>query len=129
LHEALDGQRRIFGPDHPSVASTLVNLAEVAQQRGDLDEAYTLLHEALDGQRRIFGPDHPSVASTLVNLAEVAQQRGDLDEAYGLLLEGMETSKLSGFESQAGESEWDSVSAKARRLLHALDSTTDNAGH
>jgi tetratricopeptide (TPR) repeat protein len=129
LLEALDAQRRILGPDHPSVASTLVNLAAVAREQGDLSEAHSLLLEALDAQRRILGPDHPSVASTLVNLAAVAREQGDLSEAYSLLLETIEISKLSRSESRGDGPDWETVSAKARQLLQELDSVVGNAGN
>jgi hypothetical protein len=128
LTRLLDMKRETSGPDDPTVAATLVNLAVVAREQGDFDEAYDLLRQALELQRRIFGPEHATVAATLVNLADVAEHRGDLHEAYGLLLQVQETSKLTKLESRANEADWDSIYAKTQHVRQALDAAAENAG-
>jgi len=48
LKEALDFQRRVFGPEHPQTALSTYNLACIAARRGRQDEALSLLRKAVD---------------------------------------------------------------------------------
>ncbi|MEK6617818.1 MAG: tetratricopeptide repeat protein, partial [Nitrospirota bacterium] len=47
------------GPDHPDVATSLNNLAELLQTTGDLTEARPVYERALKIRERALGPDHP----------------------------------------------------------------------
>jgi tetratricopeptide (TPR) repeat protein len=46
--DALEIQRRIFGPEHPDTAEGVYNLAVIEEHAGKRDEALQLLHEAIE---------------------------------------------------------------------------------
>ncbi len=49
----------VYGPEHPDVARTLANLANVQQQLGELDAARLYIGRAAGVFERSLGPDHP----------------------------------------------------------------------
>ena len=59
----------MLGLDHPLVATSLNNLAELYRVQGKYTEAETLLKRALGIYEKALGPDHPSVAVILKNYA------------------------------------------------------------
>src|SRR5580658_7380493 len=72
------------GPDHPSVATDLNNLALILRELGDLAGARPLQERALAITEAACGPDHPSVATGLNNLALILRELGDLAGARPL---------------------------------------------
>ena len=58
-----------LGPDHPSVATSLNNLAELYDTQGDYAKAEPLYKRSLAITEEALGPDHPDVATSLENLA------------------------------------------------------------
>ena len=81
-HErALTIKRRILGDQHPSIAVTLFNLANVEDERGDHERAWNRMLEALAMFERELGPMHPAVGNCANNLGSMANVRGDLSEA------------------------------------------------
>jgi len=58
-----------LGPEHPSVATSLNNLAGLYRHMGDYDKALPLFQRALDIREKVLGPQHPSVVTSLNNLA------------------------------------------------------------
>ena len=97
--ESLRIRRKTFGNEHPSVAESLNNLAQLlrAQVRakgrtllsqvalncslqGKYDEAKLMHEESLRIRRKALGNEHPDVAQSLNNLAGLcrAQVRVDL---------------------------------------------------
>jgi tetratricopeptide (TPR) repeat protein len=66
--EALKVAEQTFGPDHPNVASSLNNLAEVYRAQESYADAEPLLKRALELREKALGPDHPAVAESLDNL-------------------------------------------------------------
>ena len=73
-----------LGPDHPDVATTLNNLANLHYDQGKYVEALPLHKRALAIYERALGPDHPDVATTLTNLAELYRAQGQHGEALPL---------------------------------------------
>ena len=67
--EACGLSRNLPDPEHPLVATSLNNLAELYGAMGDYGTAQPLLEQALELRRRVLGPDHPDVATSLNNLA------------------------------------------------------------
>ncbi len=67
-----------LGPDHPTVAIGLNNLAVVLRQQGDLAGARERYERALEIDLAAYGPEHPTVAIRLNNLAMVLEKQGDL---------------------------------------------------
>lgn len=64
-----------LGPDHPTVAATIRNLAELHREQGAMFKAKLLLERALFILEKAHGPDHCDVAETLSLLGELLQVR------------------------------------------------------
>src|SRR5262245_41889069 len=56
---ALEARERVLGPEHPSVAATLNNLAIVYYSKEELDKAESLYQRTLKIREKVLGPDHP----------------------------------------------------------------------
>jgi CHAT domain-containing protein/Tfp pilus assembly protein PilF len=78
---ALAISEKALGPDHPDVASSLDNLAEMYVHQGRCAEAEPLHKRALAISEKALGPDHPTVADSVHNLANVYSTRGLYAEA------------------------------------------------
>ncbi|MEN0021242.1 MAG: tetratricopeptide repeat protein, partial [Planctomycetota bacterium] len=90
LRTALRIRVDTFGPNHPDVAITNINLGWVAVARDDLDTAVELTKAALDIQRQILPPMHVALANGLNNLGVLNRRLGDLDAAAGFYAECLE---------------------------------------
>jgi tetratricopeptide (TPR) repeat protein len=75
---------RVLGPEHPAVATSLNNLAEVHRAQGHYEAAEPLYQRALAIWERVLGPEHPDVATGLNNLAELYDDQGRYAEAEPL---------------------------------------------
>jgi hypothetical protein len=75
---------KALGPEHPSTATSLNNLASLLQDQGDLAGARPLFERALAIREKALGPEHPSTAQSLNNLASLLQDQGDLAGARPL---------------------------------------------
>ena len=71
--KALELGEREFGPDHPTMATLLNNLAELYRAQGRYEAAEPLYKRALAIREKALGPDHPAVATSLNNLAGLYQ--------------------------------------------------------
>jgi tetratricopeptide (TPR) repeat protein len=74
-------REKVFGPDHPSVATTLNNLAGLYRAQGKYDEALPFYQRSLEIRENKLGKDHPDVAQSLNNLAAIYDSQGKYDEA------------------------------------------------
>ncbi|MEO1610402.1 MAG: tetratricopeptide repeat-containing protein, partial [Pseudomonadota bacterium] len=74
--KALELSEQKFGPDHPSVGTTLNNLALLYRAQGRYAEAEPLYKRDLAISEKALGPDHPSVGTTLNNLAALYESQG-----------------------------------------------------
>ena len=81
LQARLAIREKALGPDHPDVAQSLNNLAELYQAQGRYAEAEPLYKRALAIREKALGPDHPDVAT-------VAQQPGRAVPSPGPLRRG-----------------------------------------
>ncbi len=81
---ALAIAEKSYGPDHPSVARDLNNLAELLRATNRPEDAEPLVHRALAIDEKSYGPDHPSVATDLNNLALLLSDTNRLAEAERL---------------------------------------------
>ncbi|MGZ6855232.1 MAG: tetratricopeptide repeat protein [Mycobacteriaceae bacterium] len=59
VERALAIDRQAYGPNHPTVATRLNNLAVVLPELGRPEEALPLAERALAIDEQAFGPDHP----------------------------------------------------------------------
>jgi tetratricopeptide (TPR) repeat protein len=73
---ALDIREKALGRDHPDVAVSLNNLAELYQSQGRYAEVEPLLQRSLVIREKALSRDHPDVASALNNLAELYRNQG-----------------------------------------------------
>jgi hypothetical protein len=64
---------KVLGPEHPSTAMSLNNLASLLQDQGDLAGARPLYERALALYERALGPDHPSTNRVRRNLTGLPQ--------------------------------------------------------
>lgn len=67
---------KALGPDHPNVAMSLNNLAELYRMNGAYAKAEPLYARALAIWEKTLGPGHPNVAASLNNLAELYKAQG-----------------------------------------------------
>lgn len=82
--EALTVAKKIFGPNHPNVATSLNTLAELYRVQGRYSKAEPLYKRALKIREKPLGPDHPHVATSLNNLALLHHAQGKYSEAEPL---------------------------------------------
>jgi tetratricopeptide (TPR) repeat protein len=73
-----------YGPDHPTVAVRLNNLAELLRATNRLTEAEPLYRRALAIDEASLGPNHRDVATCVNNLAELLHDTDRLTEAEPL---------------------------------------------
>ena len=82
---ALAVSEESLGPDHPTVAVRLNNLAALLSKTNRVTEAEPLMRRALAIDEASYGPDHPNVAIDLNNLAQLLQATNRLAEAEPLM--------------------------------------------
>ena len=75
---ALEIGEKVYGPDHPNVATMVNNLGLVLRALGDLAGAKNSFERALEIGEKVYGPDHPNVATMVNNLGLVLRALGDL---------------------------------------------------
>jgi len=81
---ALAIREQILGPQHPSVAISLSNLASLYRAKGQYDHAEALYQRALVISEKALGPEHPTVAVSLNSLAVLYHAKGDYARAVPL---------------------------------------------
>jgi tetratricopeptide (TPR) repeat protein len=83
--DCLIAARKRLGEEHPDVAASLNNLAQVYRAQGKYADAEPLYCSALEmRQHHLLGADHPDVAMSLNNLAELYRSQGKYVEAEPL---------------------------------------------
>jgi len=78
---ALSIREQSLGPEHPDVADSLNNLANLYDSQGKYAEAELLYQRALSIREQSLGPEHPDVAALLNNLASSYRAQGKHAEA------------------------------------------------
>ena len=82
---ALKLYRQAFGPEHPDVASTLMNLGLCAANLGQSAEAVDYYHQAIAMQKRTQGERHPALGSTMQLLGDFHLREKRYQEARSWL--------------------------------------------
>jgi len=82
---ALAIREKVFGKEHPSVATSLNNLAGLSYSQGNYEQAKPLYERALAISEKVFGKEHPDVATSLNNLALLYDSQGNYEQAKPLL--------------------------------------------
>ncbi len=103
---ALKIYEKALGPDHPSTAISLNNLAQLHVDMGDYAIASPLLQRALQINEKALGPDHPGTATNLNNLANLYVNMGDYARA-----EPLDQRALKIYEKALGPEHPDTASA------------------
>jgi CHAT domain-containing protein len=85
--------KRLFGEEHPRVAISIYNLANVYESQGRYTEAESLLRQALEMNQRLLGEQHPIIATNLNQLANVYESQGRYTEAESLIRQALELRK------------------------------------
>ena len=70
-----------LGPEHPSTATSLHNLADLLRGQGDLAAARPLQERALAIYEKVLGGEHPNTSRARHNLAHLLPADGDVAEA------------------------------------------------
>ncbi len=86
-------RKEILEPDHPSVATSLNNLAALYRSMGRYAKAEPLYQQSLAIRKQQLGPDHPHVATSLNNLALFYQSMGRYAEAEPLYQQALAIDK------------------------------------
>ncbi|GBO53232.1 kinesin light chain [Pseudanabaena sp. lw0831] len=73
-----------LGERHPSVATSINNLAAMYNSQGRYEEAEPLHKKALSLRQELLGERHPSVATSINNLAGLYESQGRYEEAEPL---------------------------------------------
>jgi len=73
---ALELARRVFPAQHPLVAVSLNNLAQILRFEGHYLEAEAKYREAISAWEHALGPQHPDTAKGVMNLAALYSVRG-----------------------------------------------------
>jgi CHAT domain-containing protein len=75
---------KVWGPEHPDVAFSLINLAKLYYDRGDYEKAEPFYGRAVTIREKALGPEHPDLARLLHNLADLYKDRGEYAKAEPL---------------------------------------------
>ncbi|MEH1796189.1 MULTISPECIES: tetratricopeptide repeat protein [unclassified Nostoc] len=87
--QSLSVAKKRFGDEHPSVATSLNNLAALYNSQGRYSDAEPLYIEALAMRKRLLGDEHPSVATSLNNLAGLYKSQGRYSNAEPLYIQAL----------------------------------------
>jgi len=82
--EVLKLWEKVLGTDHPRIATSLNNLAELYRAQSDYSTAEPLYQRALKIYEQALEPNHPNVALSLNNLAELYRVQGGYSTAEPL---------------------------------------------
>jgi len=89
LESALEIRQRVYGGDHPDVAESLDNLADLESAEGRYGPADSLYRAAVAMRRRTLGDSHPDVASSLTGLGILHKDARDFEIAEEVLREAL----------------------------------------
>ena len=75
----------MVGSEHPDVAISYNNLANVVVRQGDLTQAKEYHERALAIRQQTLGSQHRDVATSYNNVANVLRCEGDLKQARSIM--------------------------------------------
>ena len=78
--EALSVLETTLGPDHPRVAVSCSNLADILRAKKDLPEAKQFYRRARAIDEKAYGGGHPESSRQSLNLADLLEEMGDIRE-------------------------------------------------
>jgi len=89
LRQTLDRRTKLFGPESPQVAESLVALGELRSEQAKFDEAERLVRQGLEIEKRKLAPSDPAIATGTLALGRVLEGRGAYDRAIQVLQEAV----------------------------------------
>ncbi|MEZ4653819.1 MAG: tetratricopeptide repeat protein [Candidatus Eisenbacteria bacterium] len=110
--EALSIQETIYGPMHPKVATTQIDLASVIEFQGRYESAYDLYLQALETQKQCSGARSVAVGTTLNNIGGLLRKTGRLRESQRALDEA-----ISIYQERLGDAHTWVVVARTNRVV------------
>lgn len=81
LEQALAVRRRLLAAEHPEVAQSQCELAQLHYGKGEYAQARTLYEQAVATQRAVLGEDDPTLADTLAGLGALHRRTHDFEAA------------------------------------------------
>ena len=87
--QALEVWQKLLGSEHPNVALSMNNLAELYRVQGRYAEAEPLYMQALELYKKLLGSEHPHVATNMNNLALLYDAQGRYAEAESLYVQAL----------------------------------------
>jgi tetratricopeptide (TPR) repeat protein len=75
--QALGIDTKIYGPDHPNVATDMKTLSQILQAQGKITSAINLSTKALSIDMKYYGFDHSLVATDMKDLGQLCQTQGN----------------------------------------------------
>ena len=122
-------------PDHPELATALLNLAETQRELGRYADAAPLYRRAVEVAERTRGRDHPELAFTLVAQAHAALAHRDhatalaaFERALPILVKGDDLTLLGYTQFGLAQELWARDRARAGQLADAAEATLTRAG-
>jgi tetratricopeptide (TPR) repeat protein/predicted Ser/Thr protein kinase len=109
---SLSVRRASVGDLHPEVADSIVGLARIARDQGELDQAESHARDAIARLRRDFAPGHPEIFAATIVLASILEARGAIEQASRELSSTLAESRVENLDAQD--------LARARALLNRL---------
>ena len=97
-----------LGPEHPSMFTTMNDLAVILNYQGQHEEAEALLRRALAGTEASLGPSHPRTLPIVCDLASILLCQGKYEEA-----DVMNRRALAGRETLLGANHPDTLESMA----------------
>ena len=80
---------QVFGPDHPELAISLMNLSVALRSSGDHEAAAEVQERGLAMFARAHGPDHPMLVKGTTSLGQVLIEIGRTDEGVAKVEEAL----------------------------------------
>jgi tetratricopeptide (TPR) repeat protein len=81
---------KLYGPDHPSLATCWNNIASIYEEQGNSPEALAFYQRSLSLRIKTLGSEHPDVAAGLNNLASILCKQSHYAEALKLYHRALE---------------------------------------
>jgi tetratricopeptide (TPR) repeat protein len=85
IKRSLSIRQKGLGRDHPDVARSLNNLADLYEKEQRFADAEPLLKRALAIREQAVGSDHPETAALVNNLASLDQEQGRIGDGLPLV--------------------------------------------
>ena len=85
----------ILPSNHPTLATSYNNLAEILKENAEFDKALQFHKKALDILRSSLLPDHPDIATTLNNIGSIYLHMGDRTQALSFYEEALAIQRRS----------------------------------